>query len=327
VFADAAATDHLHELDALLALFWSWLGLAVAGGGVLLGIWLLAPGTRGPLLPPQRHRAVPWSFLHIALVVFVGELWREACAALFDPPGKNLKATLAAWPLQVASIIFLLRQYAGARLYQLGLSAHRLLKDLSAGFLFWLVLTPIVFGVYILVLVYEQPQLQELEKLLEQGPASPAWWLAALGVLILAPVLEELLFRGVIQRWMVESPMAADLVLLIALLWAIVRGANLASWGPLLFLATVGPGYLAFEYLMRPWLPRPGAARAIYATSLLFAAGHAGAWPTPIPLFVLALGLGFLAYRTQTLIGPMLAHGLFNAVSLLQVLLQPLVKA
>jgi membrane protease YdiL (CAAX protease family) len=327
VFADAAATDHLHELDALLALLLSWLGLAVAGGGVLLGICLLAPGTRGPLLPPQRHRAVPWNFLHVALVVFVFELWGEVCAAVFEPPWKDLKVSLTAWSFRVASIVLLLRQYAGARLYQLGLSLHRLTKDLLAGYLFWLVLTPVVFGVYALVTLFTRPEAQEIDNLVKAGPTSPTWWLVAVGVLFLAPVLEELLFRGVLQRWMVEAPSAADVVLLIALLWAIVRGASLASWWPLWFLVTVGPGYLAFEYLLRRWLPHPGAARAIYAASLLFAAAHFNAWPTPIPLFFLALGLGYLAYRTQSVIGPMAAHCLFNAVTLLQSLLQPLIKA
>ena len=42
---------------------------------------------------------------------------------------------------------------------------------------------------------------------------------------------------------------------------------------------------------------------AIYGTSLLFAAMHSGVWPSPIALFVLGLGLGWLAYRTRSLVG------------------------
>src|SRR5205823_5542904 len=33
------------------------------------------------------------------------------------------------------------------------------------------------------------------------------------------------------------------------------------------------------------------------------------------PLFVLALGLGWLAWRTQSLIGPMVLHSLFNGIA------------
>jgi membrane protease YdiL (CAAX protease family) len=48
---------------------------------------------------------------------------------------------------------------------------------------------------------------------------------------------------------------------------------------------------------------------------LLFASFHAQVWPSPIPLFFLGLGLGWLSYRTQSLIGPIVAHALFNAVA------------
>jgi membrane protease YdiL (CAAX protease family) len=38
-------------------------------------------------------------------------------------------------------------------------------------------------------------------------------------------------------------------------------------------------------------------------------------WPSPIPLFVLGLGLGWLAVRTRGILVPAIVHGLFNAVS------------
>jgi membrane protease YdiL (CAAX protease family) len=62
-------------------------------------------------------------------------------------------------------------------------------------------------------------------------------------------------------------------------------------------------------------------ARAVWAGSALFAAFHAQVWPSPVPLFVLALGLGYLYLRTRTLIGPVVVHGLFNAVSAVYLLL------
>jgi membrane protease YdiL (CAAX protease family) len=34
-----------------------------------------------------------------------------------------------------------------------------------------------------------------------------------------------------------------------------------------------------------------------------------------VPLFVLALGLGTLAARTRSLVGPIVLHSLFNAAS------------
>jgi membrane protease YdiL (CAAX protease family) len=55
--------------------------------------------------------------------------------------------------------------------------------------------------------------------------------------------------------------------------------------------------------------------RAIVGTAALFANFHANVWPTPVALFVLALGLGWLAYRTQGVVAPTIMHILFNTVA------------
>jgi membrane protease YdiL (CAAX protease family) len=60
--------------------------------------------------------------------------------------------------------------------------------------------------------------------------------------------------------------------------------------------------------------------RAIYVSAAFFALVHSGVWPTPIPLFVLGLGLGWLAVRTRGILVPVIVHGLFNAVSAVYVL-------
>jgi membrane protease YdiL (CAAX protease family) len=77
------------------------------------------------------------------------------------------------------------------------------------------------------------------------------------------------------------------------------------------------------ERLERPWRdfgPRwfawkvANARWSIVGSSLLFAVVH-NTWPTPIPLFFLAVVLGWLAYRTQSLVPSIVVHGLFNLVS------------
>jgi membrane protease YdiL (CAAX protease family) len=62
-------------------------------------------------------------------------------------------------------------------------------------------------------------------------------------------------------------------------------------------------------------------ARAILASAALFAAFHAHVWPSPVPLVVLAVGLGFLYVRTHSLVGPVVVHSMFNAVSAVYLLL------
>jgi hypothetical protein len=81
---------------------------------------------------------------------------------------------------------------------------------------------------------------------------------------------------------------------------------------PVVFVLLLTPGCFLF---------RSPRARAVYGTALLFAAFHSSVWPTPVALFLLGLGLGWLAERTQSLVAPMVVHGLFNAVACVMLLL------
>ncbi len=60
--------------------------------------------------------------------------------------------------------------------------------------------------------------------------------------------------------------------------------------------------------------------RGVYASAAFFAVIHSAIWPSPIPLFFLGLGLGWLAVRTRGFVAPAIVHGLFNAVSAVFVL-------
>ena len=63
------------------------------------------------------------------------------------------------------------------------------------------------------------------------------------------------------------------------------------------------------------WQPR--AYWPIVASSALFAALHAGQGAAPIPLFVLALGLGYLYRQTGCIAAPMIVHMILNGLTLL----------
>ena len=51
--------------------------------------------------------------------------------------------------------------------------------------------------------------------------------------------------------------------------------------------------------------------------SLVFAALHGAVWPTPVPIFFLSLGLGFLYQRTGGILASTALHMTFNGVSTL----------
>jgi membrane protease YdiL (CAAX protease family) len=96
----------------------------------------------------------------------------------------------------------------------------------------------------------------------------------------------------------------------------LIPGAFFLGLIPLLFLAPV-LGRLRRHVRLRS----EQDVQAVLAGAALFAAVHAHVWPSPVPLFVLAVGLGYLYLRTRSLVGPVVVHGLFNAVSAVYLLL------
>jgi membrane protease YdiL (CAAX protease family) len=58
-------------------------------------------------------------------------------------------------------------------------------------------------------------------------------------------------------------------------------------------------------------------ALGIIFTSLVFGAIHFDQWPAPIPLFMLALIIGSVYYRTGSLIAAICMHATFNGFSTL----------
>jgi membrane protease YdiL (CAAX protease family) len=310
-----------------------WLGLSAVAGLPVAGLWASLPAGRRHLLPPPRRRAAPWGFpdVYVALCAFIligpllNPLLQEFLAPLYSDrqAGRqlvNLWSMAVALPLAVATILLAMNRLSGTRPYQLGLTTHRWREDLTFGYLVWLGLTPLVLLTHFLALHWLERVPHPFERLAEQ-PMSPVEWglIVFLGV-VQAPVQEELFFRGVLQPWLERRTAAAHVTVYGALGIAVLFGPTPA---PAVFVLAMLPGFVFLPHLLRRLAPRPEkhaaqrdrAAHAVYATGLLFAAFHSGAWPSPIALFVLGLGLGWLARRTQSLTGPLLVHALFNAVA------------
>jgi membrane protease YdiL (CAAX protease family) len=293
---------------------------------------------------------------------------------------------------ELVSSLILVRLLSGTRLYQLGLHTERWRQGVLLGALAWLAISPLIFGVDVLVEgLYkwwtQQPAPpHQLEKMIKSEPTPTNWGLLLFMALLVAPVIEEFVFRGVVQRWaaqrasrsfilMVMTVLLAPLIhpervpeillLLAVLVVGYLFAPVLLGWafrahsGELRYVAErpggpdltanlqaneppyvrnppphqdtldsettepdpwrrlVAQAVLAFDPVRQD--PRVNAPRAVYATAVLFAVSHL--WPTPIPLFLLGLVLGWVAHRTQSLVAPMMLHLLFNAVGCIQLAL------
>jgi membrane protease YdiL (CAAX protease family) len=221
------------------------------------------------------------------------------------------------------------------------LTTQNTARDLRTGYLIWLIITPVVYLVGWLALIVNawvggQPEQHPLLKLFEPSGVAPGVLLLLLAeAVVAAPIREEVLFRGILLPWLAERPGASQIGLAAAaILGVAMRAPSTPDWNdpgsicaklaPAILVTVLVPIMLICESWsqMHRWLPmrdsraRANAVRAIVATSALFACVHANVWPTPIPLAVLALALGWLALRTQSIVGPIFVHILFNAVAM-----------
>jgi membrane protease YdiL (CAAX protease family) len=268
-------------------------------------------------------------------------------------------AYVLALPFLLTSWIVLLRQSSGTRLYQMGLHSRRWPHAVLTGCIACLIVAPLIYGVNFLatwIMVEatgEIPEPHSLARLV--AGRNPVWeWLLFLfSALVVAPLVEECFFRSIVQRWAITLHWRPHVIMLSAALIGIFPHDE-PSREIAVFWLLLLPGYLLVPRFF-PMPPRPvsehgdeltdspplpsqpttdffdvyGRAhhttpvRAIYAAAALFACVHA--WPTPISLFLLGLVLGWLAYRTQSLIASMVLHCLFNGMACLMVALAKLV--
>jgi membrane protease YdiL (CAAX protease family) len=297
-----------------------------------------------PLFPRCKPWRVPWGGFELTFAfVFVAVIPDLFRAAGFQ----SLVAGVLAFPIQLTVLLIGWRLlypawnpiregavgYAGEELppqpHQLGLIFCRVM---TLGVVVWMLLTPLVHlingAVTVVFNLLNLPmESHPLTKLAAGSVSEHVLFLAE--ACIAAPIIEEILFRGLLLPWTIGArerntgglqlePVAPSrgrplLVMGAAALYS----AGSGKLGPVLFAGVLTLG------LALLWLSvRSGKrhASAIYASAALFSLVHSAVWPSPIPLFFLGLGLGWLAVRTRGVVVPAVVHGLFNAVSAVYVL-------
>ncbi|MHC4240874.1 MAG: lysostaphin resistance A-like protein [Planctomycetota bacterium] len=200
----------------------------------------------------------------------------------------------------IAVIIFLARIYFTRRLKGFGLNIKTIVKDFFAAFVNLLAVWPLITAAIILTAYfgelvwgqeYEIQQHQQL-KLITQNPQLLPRILIVVAAVIIVPLLEEMLFRG-------------------------------------LFQTTIRSYFETFSSLLVPQdkaeekrtTDRNGAWLAIVISSGLFTMNHAntGHWPA---LFVLGVCMGYSYEKSGSLFRPIFIHSFFNAISVIATLTQ-----
>jgi membrane protease YdiL (CAAX protease family) len=359
--------------DELLYMLWSYLGFAAVGAVVLVLLW--PRGRR--LLPVPRLRPGYWTGGFVVLVFLIYILtqlsaawvvlglmdaWHEGNDASSNE-AKLQRAVILSSPLFLAlalpMILGFLYRRTRTRPSQLGLTAARWRPNVVLGLLTFILTAPAVLGLYYLITQFLAPVQYPFEELVKHDFAAWEWGILGFQIIVVAPVLEEILFRGCVQGWLRRATLPGHVILMIL---AMMKSFDSPEIPARIFAAVLCSFYAGLLYwLYRAYLPagapvtawnyqggfpgrvdlveedeippprdgaavediaihgdwqgwqRANAVIAIYGSAMLFAVFHP--WPTPIPLFALALVLGWLAYRTQSLLSGITLHALFNAVS------------
>jgi membrane protease YdiL (CAAX protease family) len=254
---------------------------------------------------------------------------------------RGLWVGVIALPLQLAIIV--LARYAVYPVWRSPFSARAIPARVALAVVVAAILTPLVLLLHAAVnLLFASLDLpREDHPLSKLSAARPLLdqVLFFVQASVAAPLIEELLFRGLLLGWLVGGRSFFDPLLAVQPSHAagrrvrIVLGISVAvaaylgrapdevlagpTRGPVLFVIALVAGWVLLRLVFRRKRRTVGA---VYASAALFAVVHSSVWPTPIPLFALGLGLGWLAVRTRGILAPAVVHGLFNAVSVLFVL-------
>lgn len=288
-------------------------------GGLL---WLQAIGRmfRGePLLPCEPRRPAPWGLFDLCLAWFLLAGFQTAAAFVLQGrgvvppklPWENLPAdqrleillsSSVATLLAIAASLPLIHFRTRAGLSDFGLSRGRWLADLRLGVAAFAMIAP---PVYLIQWVLTQwfPSEHDLVKLLKANSDLKFVASAAFSAVLAAPLVEEVLFRVLLQGWL-ES--------------AASQGRSFNDWlmGTGTKTRPIASSAVPPDSSTGDPVATKVPAWPLFIGAGVFAALHLGHGPDPIPLFAFAIGLGFLYQRTHRILPGLIVHLLLNASSL-----------
>jgi membrane protease YdiL (CAAX protease family) len=383
--------------DWVHGLQWNGIAYAVVATSALLallGMWLFVPALRRRWLPLPRLRPGTWTGYEVFLAYFTFTGFSLLIPMLLfevgffvpllgpEPNTEAPKEDHVAYsarclnissPLVLTLVLGLLMAMmfarTGSRPYHYGLSWSRWPTNLALGITAFVLAWPVIIGIHALLFHVLKPKPDPLLLLGKQNLPVWEWLLFGFQTTLCAPLLEEIVFRGILQGWLRRATLVGHAGLLVWILVLVAQHSVLYdtetktfsyNWDitdPLVITVLAAAGYLAVMFRLarafhlseaerRRWQPQPSelpralpglsddqtaerrrqirsgdeqrmrrwadanANLAIFGSALLFAVAHP--WPNAIALFAMGLLLGWLSRRTQSLIGPITFHALFN---------------
>lgn len=324
------------QIDPALSIF--------ATGTILLSIVACANvihmRRKGSVLPYEPHRPVPWGSIGCILaVVYLLITAMSALGGAGDGKAEphtvpELLIAILGQLVIVAGFLLPIALLTKATLYDLGLptKGRQWVRDMCVGGAACLAaLAPVLLLQQVLMQLLFPSHTSSghpLIKMLTEAPPTPGvFFLSAVFAVVVAPICEEITFRlllqGWLERWEDEQLGWRRITTnepLIQLTPVSDTDGAVAIDQPVhvdtspivaeeLSIETDPPqrGVMGLPY---GWFP-------IMVSATAFGLAHFGYGPEPIPLFLLALVLGFLYQRTHRIIPCIVTHALFNLFSMI----------
>jgi membrane protease YdiL (CAAX protease family) len=300
-------------------------------GSAAAWIWIIwKRRTSGEVLPYEPRHAAPWgpgaALLTVVLVLLAVSSMFGSDETAATPQLQNSEQTAARIAALIASQLvfvggFFAVMYVAYRATprDLGLprSGKEALRDVVIGVVtYFAAVLPVwvVQGLLFWLLGRQQELSQhELIKMIVDGTEvdTQVMLLACMSAVVVAPICEEVTFRLLFQGWLQKwedgivrinvdgSPEEGT-----------IQASNTTVEDSTKPLVTSGPAPRGIAELPHGWLP-------IWASALLFGLAHAGYGPEPVPLFLFGILLGYVFQRTNRILPSIVAHALFNGVTML----------
>ena len=325
-------------------------------------LWLVAiPRVRNgqTLLPYEPRRSVPWGALELfpffllvmMLVVSILTTIVMALTGGSETPLPNQSPESQATIAFVVALIEIGFVFAwlyvvvlknSATWQDIGIDISRLSADLRLGVRAFILLAGPVFLIqFLLTLVW--PSQHPIIEFVLKNPSVKFFAVSTLSAVIVAPIAEEFVFRVLFQGWLekFQSSAATSESLLVGRLPTSIRGGldksiqredsivehdtdefaqRVNDDNPYSSPQTITKS--TEETALDPAEEIKPQAWPIFVSASVFALMHLGHGPDPVPLFVLAAGLGYIYQQTHRIIPCIVVHFLLNSFSMTLLIMQ-----